>query len=143
MKFRVAPEGKAALMRWLADLHVSEIVSQPGFCGVGNAICSKRMPRTGKRQPMESENHPLFSGMLTLTRAFGKQSEQSRIAGTGRDLLGEVLNKSLPMGGSRIGKGCKADFAGNSCLLARNSTQQTARARLIARRRGLVQRFLS
>jgi hypothetical protein len=46
------------------------------------------------------------------------------------------------MCGSRIGMGCKADFSGNSWLLARNSTQQTARARLIARRRGLVQRFL-
>jgi len=37
--------------------------------------------------------------------------------------------------------GCKADFAANSWLLARNSTQQTAQARLIARRKGLVQRF--
>ena len=37
--------------------------------------------------------------------------------------------------------GCKADFAANSWLLASNSTQQTAQARLIARRKGLVQRF--
>jgi hypothetical protein len=53
----------------------------------------------------------------------------------------EALNKSLRMRGSRIGMGCKADFAGNSWLLARNSTQQTARVRLIARRKRLVQRF--
>jgi hypothetical protein len=39
--------------------------------------------------------------------------------------------------------GYKADFAANSWLLARNSTHQTARGRLIARRKGLVQRFLS
>jgi hypothetical protein len=37
--------------------------------------------------------------------------------------------------------GCKADFAANSRLLARNSTQQTAQVRLMARRKGLVQRF--
>lgn len=53
----------------------------------------------------------------------------------------EALNKSWRMCGSRIGMECKADFAVNSWLLARNSTPQTARARLIARRRGLVQRF--
>jgi len=53
----------------------------------------------------------------------------------------ETLNKSWRMRGSRIGMGCKADFAANSQLLARNSTQQAARAPLIARRKGLVQRF--
>jgi len=59
------------------------------------------------------------------------------------DQIREALNKSWRMRGSRIGMGCKADFAANSWLLARNSTPQTTRARLIARRRGLVQRFLS
>ncbi|MFC6283014.1 DUF4286 family protein [Polaromonas aquatica] len=31
VKFWVAPEGKTALMKWLADGHVAEVVSQPGF----------------------------------------------------------------------------------------------------------------
>jgi hypothetical protein len=44
--------------------------------------------------------------------------------------------------GARIGMGCKADFAANIWILARNSTQQTARVRVIARCEGLVQRFL-
>jgi len=31
VRFWVAPEGKAALMQWLAGGHVAEVVSQPGF----------------------------------------------------------------------------------------------------------------
>ncbi|MES2188764.1 MAG: DUF4286 family protein [Pseudomonadota bacterium] len=30
-KFWIAPAGKAALMRWLDNGHVAEVVSQPGF----------------------------------------------------------------------------------------------------------------
>ncbi|OOG39681.1 hypothetical protein B0B52_13640 [Polaromonas sp. A23] len=37
--------------------------------------------------------------------------------------------------------GMQGGFLANSWLLARNSTQLTAQARLIARRKGLVQRF--
>jgi hypothetical protein len=39
--------------------------------------------------------------------------------------------------------GCKADFAADIWILARNSTPQTARARVIARCAGLIQRFLN
>jgi len=46
------------------------------------------------------------------------------------------------MRGSRMGMGCKADFAVNSWLLARNSTRQPAPVRLMARRNGLGQGFL-
>ena len=38
----------------------------------------------------------------------------------------EVLNKSLQMPGARIGMDCKADFAANIWILARNSTPQAA-----------------
>jgi hypothetical protein len=54
----------------------------------------------------------------------------------------EALNKSPQMRGARIGMGCKADFAANIWILARNSTPQTARVRVIARCEGLVRRFL-
>jgi hypothetical protein len=37
-----------------------------------------------------------------------------------------VLNKSPQMRGARIGMGCKADFAANIWILARNSTPQAA-----------------
>jgi hypothetical protein len=56
--------------------------------------------------------------------------------------LMEALNKSPQMRGTRIGMGCKAGFAANIWILARNSTPQTARARVIARCEGPVQRFL-
>jgi hypothetical protein len=46
---------------------------------------------------------------------------------------GEALNQPLQMRGARIGMGCKADFAANIWILARNSTPQTARVRVIAR----------
>lgn len=31
VRFWVAPEGKSAVMQWLAGGHVAEVVSQPGF----------------------------------------------------------------------------------------------------------------
>jgi hypothetical protein len=37
------------------------------------------------------------------------------------------------MRGARIGMSCEADFAANIWILARNSTLQTARVRVIAR----------
>jgi hypothetical protein len=37
------------------------------------------------------------------------------------------------MRGARIGIGCKTDFAVDIWILARNSTPQTARVRVIAR----------
>jgi hypothetical protein len=56
--------------------------------------------------------------------------------------LQEALNKFPQRRGARIGMGCKADFAANIWILARNSTPQTARVRVIARCEGLIQRFL-
>ena len=55
----------------------------------------------------------------------------------------EALNKSPQMRRARIGMGCKADFAANIWILARNSTRLTARDRVIARCAGLVQCFLN
>ena len=80
----------------------------------------------------------LSSGKKSMVFPILSFSRQPAIPAAGPK---EALNKSWRMRGSRIGMGCKADFAANSWLLARNSTQQTARARLIARRKGLVQRF--
>ena len=53
----------------------------------------------------------------------------------------EALNKLPQMRGARIGMGCNADFVTNIRIVARNSTQQTVRVRVIARCEGLVQRF--
>ena len=56
--------------------------------------------------------------------------------------LMEALNKSPQKRGTRIGMGWKADFAANIWILARNSTPQTARVRVIARCEGVMQRAL-
>jgi hypothetical protein len=46
---------------------------------------------------------------------------------------GEAVSQSSQKRGARIGMGCKADLAANIWILARNSTPQTARVRVIAR----------
>ena len=63
-------------------------------------------------------------------------------AGLRAGWLMEALNRFPQMRGARTGMGCKADFAANIWLWARNSTLQTARVRVSRTARNLFSAFL-